>query len=152
MEESGGFIVFMGEYIHNIDEKNRIVIPTKFREYLEEQFVIAKGLEKCLYIYAMRDWQNLVDKLNTLPFTKKNSRTFMRSFFAGATVCELDRQGRTQITSPLVKYAGLEKEVVIIGANDHMEIWDKNAWDCFLLDVEEEKSDIAESLFMDVNL
>ena len=102
--------MFMGEYHHNIDEKGRIVIPTKFREVLQDEFIIAKGLEKCLYIYSMKDWQNLVEKLNTLPFTKKDARTFIRSFFSGATVCEFDRQGRTCITSPLVHHAGLTKE------------------------------------------
>lgn len=141
--------MFIGEYLHNMDEKNRIVIPTKFREQLKDQFVIAKGLEKCLYIYSINSWQKLVDKLNTLPFTKKDTRKFIRVFFSGATVCEFDRLGRTQITSPLVKYADLKKEIAIIGANDHMEIWDKSTWDRFLLDVEEEKSDITENLFME---
>lgn len=147
-----GMQMFMGEYHHNIDEKGRIVIPTKFRECLEDQFIIAKGLEKCLYIYSMKDWQNLVEKLNTLPFTKKDARTFMRGFFSGATVCEFDRQGRTSITSPLVAYAGLQKECVIIGANDRMELWDKDAWEQFLSSNEEQLSDLAENLFMDVNL
>ncbi len=144
--------MFMGEYYHNIDEKGRIVIPTKFRESLQDEFVIAKGLEKCLYIYSMKDWQNLVNKLNTLPFTKKDARTFIRSFFSGATVCEFDRQGRTTITSPLVCHADLKKECVIIGANDRVEIWDKALWEDFLNSHEKELSDIAENLFTDVNL
>ncbi len=144
--------MFMGEYHHNIDEKGRIVIPTKFREVLQDQFVIAKGLEKCLYVYSMKDWQSLVEKLNTLPFTKKDARTFIRSFFSGATVSEFDRQGRTSITSPLVTYAGLTKECVVIGANDRIEIWDKASWTAFLASNEEQLSDIAENLFMDVNL
>ncbi len=143
--------MFMGEYHHNIDEKGRIVIPTKFREVLQEEFIIAKGLEKCLYIYSMKDWQNLVEKLNTLPFTKKDARTFIRSFFSGATVCEFDRQGRTCITSPLVHHAGLTKECVVIGANDRIEIWDKDEWEKFLTTNEEQLSDIAENLFMEVN-
>lgn len=144
--------MFMGEYHHNIDEKGRIVIPTKFREVLQDQFVIAKGLEKCLYVYSMKDWQSLVEKLNALPFTKKDARTFIRSFFSGATVSEFDRQGRTSITSPLVTYAGLTKECVVIGANDRIEIWDKASWTAFLASNEEQLSDIAENLFMDVNL
>lgn len=147
-----GMDMFMGEYYHNIDEKGRIVIPTKFREILEDQFVIAKGLEKCLYIYSMKDWQKLVEKLNTLPFTKKDARTFIRSFFSGATVCEFDRQGRTTVTSPLVLHAGLTRECVIIGANDRVEIWDKKNWEEFLHSNEEQLSDIAENLFTDVNL
>ncbi len=148
----GDLAMFMGEYHHNIDEKGRIVIPTKFREALQEEFVIAKGMEKCLYVYSMKDWQNLVETLNTLPFTKKDARTFIRSFFSGATVSEFDRQGRTTITSPLIKHAELQKECVIIGANDRIEIWDKTLWDEFLATNEEHLSDIAEDLFMDVNL
>jgi len=144
--------MFMGEYHHNIDEKGRIVIPNKFREILGDEFVIAKGLEKCLYVYSMNDWQNLVDKLNTLPFTKKDARTFMRSFFSGATVTEVDRQGRTSVTSPLIHHAGITKECVIIGANDRIEIWDKTSWENFLSTNEEQLSDLAENLFMDVNL
>ena len=89
--------MFMGEYHHTIDDKGRIVIPTKFREVLGNEFVLARGLEKCLYIYSMKDWQNLVEKLNTLPFTKQDARKFIRSFFSGATVCEFDKQGRTCI-------------------------------------------------------
>ncbi len=141
--------MFMGEYHHNLDEKGRVVIPTKFREELQEKFVLVKGLEKCIYIYTMKDWQNLVDKLNTLSFTKKDARTFTRSFFSGATVCEFDRQGRTQIPSPLLFHAGLTKEIVIIGANDRMEIWDKSTWENYLNTFEEQLSDIAENLFLE---
>ena len=147
MEESGGLDMFMGEYHHTIDEKGRIVIPTKFREQLKDQFIIAKGIENCLYVYAKEDWQHLVESLNILPFTKKDARTFIRSFFSGATECELDRQGRTCITSPLIIHAGLKKDCVIIGANDRIEIWDKEAWENFLQDNESKLSDIAENLF-----
>lgn len=150
MEESGGLQMFMGEYHHNIDEKGRIVIPTKFREILQDKFIVVRGIEKCLYIYAKKDWDKLVEKLNTLPFTKKNARTFIRSFFSGATECEFDRQGRTCIASPLIVYAGLSKECVIIGANDRIEIWGLTEWNEFLAQNEEKLSDIAENLFGDV--
>lgn len=141
--------MFMGEYHHNIDEKGRIVIPTKFREILADSFIITRGIEKCLYVYAKKDWDKLVDKLNTLPFTKKDARNFIRSFFSGATECEFDRQGRTCIASPLIIYAGLTKECVIIGANDRIEIWDAEAWNTLLCENEEQLSDIAENLFGD---
>ena len=140
--------MFMGEYHHNIDEKGRIVMPSKFRDALGNNFVIAKGLEKCLYVYSSKDWERLVSKLDTLPFTKKDARTFIRSFFSGATECEFDRQGRTCVTSPLVHYAGLNRECVIIGANDRIEIWDKDSWDKFLSENEENLSNIAENLFL----
>ncbi len=147
-----GMDMFLGEYHHNIDEKGRIVMPSKFRTELKDKFIIARGLEKCLYVYSLDDWNKLVSKLNTLPFTKKDARTFIRSFFSGATFCEFDNQGRTCITSPLVSYAGLTKECVIIGANDRIEIWDKKSWENVLLENETNLSDIAENLFMDVNL
>lgn len=144
--------MFMGEYHHTIDEKGRLVIPTKFRLKLGDEFVIARGLERCLYIYSKKEWDNLVSKLNTLPFTKKDARDFIRSFFSGATECEFDRQGRTCITSILCTYANLKKDCVLIGANDRIEVWDQDAWNTFLLNSEEKLSELAENLFMDVNL
>lgn len=144
--------MFMGEYHHSIDEKGRIVLPSKFRDALQDQFIVARGLEKCLYVYPMDEWNRLVDRLNTLPFTKKDARTFIRSFFSGATFCEFDHQGRTCITSPLVTYAGLTKDCVIIGANDRIEIWNQDSWNKFLKENEENLSNIAENLFQDVNL
>ena len=155
MEKSGRKVVgvmFMGEYHHTIDEKGRIVLPSKFREALGSKFIIARGIEKCLYVYTMEDWNNLVNKMNTLPFTKKDARTFIRSFFSGATECEFDKLGRTCVSSPLVVYAGLSKECVIAGVNDRIEIWDKDSWNQFLNDNEENLDAVAENLFMDVNL
>ena len=141
--------MFMGEYHHSIDEKGRLVIPTKFRMKLGNEFIVARGIEKCLYIYAKDDWNNVVSKLNTLPFTKKDARDFIRSFFSGATDCIFDRQGRVMINSILCQYANLTKECVIIGANDRIEIWDKDAWNNFLASSEEKLSDLAENLFME---
>ena len=138
--------MFMGEYHHNIDEKGRLIMPVKFRNDLKDKFIITRGLEKCLYVYSLEDWDKLVSKLNTLPFTKKDARIFIRSFFSGAAQIEVDRQGRINITSPLIDHAGLTKECVIIGANDRIEIWSKDEWNKFL-DVNSEKlEDIAENL------
>lgn len=147
-----GILMFMGEYHHTIDEKGRLVIPTKFRLKLGEEFVVARGMEKCLYIYSKEEWNRLVSKLNTLPFTKKDARAFIRSFFSGATECEFDRQGRTCITSVLMKYANLTKDCVIIGANERIEIWNEQSWTEFLTNSEENLSELAESLFTEVNL
>ena len=140
----------MGEYHHSVDEKGRIVIPGKWRENAQN-FVITRGLEKCLYLYTEEEWQKVVDKLNTLPFTKKDARTFMRSFFAGAALCEFDRSGRINITSPLVSYAGLSKECVIIGVNDRIEIWDEKLYNEFLNDNASKLEEIAEHLFEGTN-
>ncbi|MCI8394419.1 MAG: division/cell wall cluster transcriptional repressor MraZ [Bacilli bacterium] len=144
--------MFLGEFHHNIDEKGRIVLPSKFRMELKEKFIVARGLEKCLYVYSLDDWNKLVSKLETLPFTKKDARAFIRSFFSGATFCEFDSQGRTCITSPLIRYAGLAKECVIIGANDRIEIWNQENWEETLLHYSENLSDLAENLFTDVDL
>ena len=143
--------MFMGEYHHNIDEKGRLIMPAKFRNDLKDKIIITRGLEKCLYVYSLEDWDKLVSKLNTLPFTKKDARIFIRSFFSGAAQIEVDRQGRINITSPLIDHAGLTKECVIIGANDRIEIWSKDEWDKFL-DVNSEKlEDIAENLFTEMD-
>ena len=139
--------MLLGEYHHNIDDKGRLVIPTKYREGLGDTFVIARGIEKCLYVYSTSEWEKLVSKLNTLPFTKKDARTFTRSFFSGATVCEFDKSGRINITSPLVSYAGLKKECVIIGVNDRLEIWSEDAFNNFMNENSEQLEEIAEHLF-----
>ena len=144
--------MFMGEFHHNIDEKGRLVIPNKFRLELGERFIITRGLEKCLYAYSISEWNNIVDKLKKLPFTKKDARTFIRSFFSGAAECEFDRQGRINITSPLVSYADLAKECVIIGANDRLEIWGKANWDNFFTENSEKLEDIAENLFNEMDI
>lgn len=141
--------MFMGEFHHNIDEKGRLVIPNKFRSELGQNFIITRGLENCLYIYSMDEWNSLVAKLKSLPFTKKDARIFIRSFFSGATECEFDRQGRINITSPLVSYADIDKECVIIGANDRIEVWSDKGWKNFM-DVNSSKlEDIAENLFLE---
>lgn len=139
--------MLMGEYHHNIDEKNRLIIPSKFRNELGSTFVITRGLEKCLFVYSLKEWENIVNKLKTLPFTKKDSRDFTRFFMSGATECMLDKQGRVCITSPLVHYAGLTHDCVIIGANDRLEIWDNTAWENFFNTNEENFASIAENLF-----
>lgn len=142
-----GITMFMGEYHHNIDEKNRLILPAKFRNELGDKFIVTRGLEKCLYVYSMNDWEKIVAKLNTLPFTKKDARIFIRSFFSGATECEFDRQGRINITSPLVSYADLQKECIVIGANDRIEIWSKEKWESFFDENSDKIEEIAEHLF-----
>lgn len=139
--------MLMGEFHHNIDEKNRLVIPSKFRSELGEEFIVTRGLDKCLFVYSMKEWNKLVNKLNTLPFTQKNARNFTRFFLSGAINAEFDRSGRISITSPLIEYADITKECVIIGASDRIEIWSKESWDNFLKENEDSFSDIAENLF-----
>lgn len=139
--------MLMGEYHHSIDEKGRLIIPAKFRNELGESFVVTRGLENCLFIYSLVEWEKIVTKLKTLPFTKKDARNFTRFFLSGATTLEFDKQGRINISSPLATYANLDKECVIVGVNDRLEIWAKDSWDNFLNDNQEGLSDIAENLF-----
>ena len=144
--------MFMGEYHHSLDEKSRIVIPSNFRFELKDNFIIVKGLENCLYIFSKEEWNKVVSKLESLPFTKKDVRIFKRSFFSGASNVELDKSGRIVISSNLKDYARIKKECVIIGAGDRIEIWDKDEWNNFMNTYEDKVSDIAENLLMDVDL
>lgn len=144
--------MFMGEYYHNLDEKSRLVIPSLYRKELGNKFVITKGIEKCLYVYSNEEWQKIVNKLEELPFTKKDARTFIRAFFSGASVCEIDKSGRIVLTSNIKDYANITKECVIIGANNRCEIWDKSMWEEEITSKEDELSDIAENLFTGVNI
>lgn len=139
--------MLMGEYHHNIDDKGRLIIPSKFRDELGEKFVVTRGLERCLFVYSEKEWNKIIDKLSTLPFTNKDARNFTRFFMSGAILCEFDKQGRINITSPLVNYADLIKECVIIGANDRVEIWALESWQNFFESNEENLADIAENLF-----
>ncbi len=139
--------MLMGEYHHNLDDKNRLIIPSRFRYELGSKFIVTRGLEKCLFAYSVDEWNKIIEKLNSLPFTNKDARTFMRMFLSGATECELDKNGRVQITGPLMDYASLSKECVVIGVGDRLEIWDQGMFDNFFNDNIENFSDVAENLF-----
>ena len=140
-------IMFMGEFHHNIDDKSRIVLPSKFREELGESFVITRGLEGCLFVYSMVEWTNIVQKLKQLPFTKKDARAFLRFFLSGACECQTDKQGRIAIPSSLVSYANLTKECVVIGVNDRLEIWSNESFNNLFKENEKDIANIAEDLF-----
>lgn len=139
--------MFIGEYHHSIDDKGRIIIPSKFREELGEKFIITRGIENCLFAYSEESWNKIVNKLETLPFTKKDARQFVRFFLSGASEAEFDKQGRINVTSPLVTYANIKKECVVIGAGERIEIWSKESWDDFFTSAKDSMSDIAENLF-----
>ena len=149
MDESGKkwvIIMFMGEYNYTIDDKGRLTIPSKFREKLGSNFIVTRGLDKCLFVYPKEEWDNVISKYKELPNTK-DARAFMRFFLSGADQNDFDKQGRINIVSSLKSYANLTKDCVIIGVNERIEIWDKESWDKFITDNEENLSDIAEKLF-----
>ena len=145
--EKWGIYMFLGEYHHSIDDKGRLIIPAKFRSELGDKFIITRGIENCLFAYPEKRWEEIVHKLESLPFTKKDARNFTRFFLSGATVAEFDKQGRVNITSPLIKYASIEKDCVIIGTGDRLEIWSEDAWNSFFDSASINMSDIAENLF-----
>lgn len=120
--------MFVGEYSHNIDSKGRIIIPAKFREQLGEHFMITKGFEGCLFVYPMQEWEVLAENLSRLPSNQKSARYLQRTFLSGAAEAEPDKQGKVLIAAPHREYAGLLKEVVIIGVSKRVEIWDAQRW------------------------
>ena len=132
-----------GEFNHSIDTKGRLIIPSKFRDILGDDFVITKGLDGCLFLYPANEWKIFEEKLRTLPLTNKNARTFTRFFLGSAVDGGLDKQGRVLISSALRAFAGLDKEVVLVGVLDRVEIWDKAKWDEHNTEVEENMDDIA---------
>jgi len=140
----------MGEYNYSIDEKGRLTIPVKLREQLGHDFIITRGLDNCLFIYPKNEWDKVIEKYRELPNTK-DARNFMRFFLSGATTNELDKQGRINIANSLIKYAGLQKDCVIIGVNERLEVWDKDRWNNFIEANEDIISDIADKLF-EVNI
>ena len=138
--------MFMGEYHYSIDDKGRLTIPSKLRYDLGEKFIVTRGLDNCLFIYPMNEWNNVINKYKELPNTK-DARNFMRFFLYGATVCEFDKQGRINIQTPLLNYAKLTKDCVIIGVSERIEVWSKEKWEEFINENEDKLSDIADNLF-----
>lgn len=149
MEESGAkwvISMLMGEYHHSIDDKGRLTIPAKIRYDLGESFVVTRGLDNCLFVYPMNEWNAIIEKYKELPNTR-DARNFMRFFLSGATTCEFDKQGRLKLPQPLIKFADLSKECIIIGVNDRLEIWSDKRWNDFTTENESNLSEIADKLF-----
>ncbi|MEA4847060.1 MAG: division/cell wall cluster transcriptional repressor MraZ [Clostridiaceae bacterium] len=138
--------MFIGEYNHTLDPKNRVIMPSKFREKLGDSFVMTKGLDNCLFIYSSQEWSIVEDKLKSLPMTNKDARAFVRFFFAGACECDLDKQGRMVVPNYLKDYANIDKELVIIGVSTRIEIWSKEEWNKFNNDANISYEDVAEKM------
>ena len=136
----------MGEYHHNVDTKGRLIVPAKYRDELGEVFILTRGLDQCLFGYPVSEWKLIEEKLKGLPLTKKDARSFTRFFFSGATECEIDKQGRINIPTPLVNYAKLEKECVVLGVSNRIEIWSKDIWDDYFSESADSFAEIAENM------
>lgn len=141
-----GILMFIGEHQHTLDEKGRIIIPSKFRADLGLEFVMTKGLDNCLFVYPKSEWQILEEKLKTLPLTSKDARAFVRFFFSGASESTLDKQGRVLIPANLREHSRLDKEAVIIGVSTRIEIWSKDHWDNYIDEDNLSYESIAESM------
>ena len=120
--------MLMGEYNHSLDAKGRIIIPAKLRDQLGDTFVVTKGLDGCLFVFPPVEWEKLVNKIQALPLTNTNARKFSRYFLAGASEVEVDKQGRALLPGTLREEAKLEKDVVLCGVGNRVEIWSREAW------------------------
>ncbi len=138
--------MFIGEYRHTIDAKKRLAIPAKFRKQLGSVAVLTKGLEKSLLLYPVKEWQELAERLARLPVGKAENRSFVRIVLAGASDVELDSLGRILIPDYLKEYAGLNKNIVVVGLYNRLEIWDENTWQEYKRNSEKHTGDVAEKL------
>jgi len=138
--------MLIGEFTHTIDTKKRLAIPSKLRKELGNKAVITRGLDSCLFVFPVKDWEGLVEKLSSLPFGEKNSRSFVRLMLSGANEVNLDSLGRILVPDYLKNYAQLKKNVIIVGVSNRLEIWDKSRWEMFKQQSEKEVDNMAERL------
>jgi MraZ protein len=139
--------MLLGEYEHSLDDKNRLTLPAKFREAFAGGVVVARGMDECLVVYTRAGWEEFVAaRLEGLNPFSREARQMSRFIFAGASETELDRQGRVMVPASLVEHAGLEREVVVAGMRDHVEIWDRAVWRKHLKEVEGRVGDVAERI------
>jgi len=138
--------MFMGEFLHTIDKKGRLIIPARLRDSLGEKFITTKGLDNCLFLYPQNEWLNFEEKLKKLPVSQPNARAFVRFFFSGATECEIDKLGRILLPANLREYATLEKDVMIVGVMNRIEVWDAAKWNNYSAQAESNYEEAAESL------
>lgn len=138
--------MFLGEYCYKLDEKKRLAIPVSFRKLLGKKAVITKGLDNCLFLYPLKEWQKLARKLSHLPISQSSARGFVRIMLAGARQVNIDRLGRILIPDYLKEYASLKKKVILAGLYNRIEIWDEKRWNVYREKIEKEAGDLAEKL------
>lgn len=138
--------MFIGEYIHNIDEKGRLAIPVKFRSRLVGGAVATKGLDNCLSLYPEEAWNKQVEKMESLPLTQSKSRAYARFILSGAFPVEIDKQGRINLPTTLREFGNIKNQVIVTGLGDHVEIWATKTWEEYRTNIEKESVNIAEEL------
>ena len=143
--------MWYGEYLHTLDEKDRFILPAKFREKIKtldkKKFFITRGLDGCLFLVFQDAWEKLENKLKSLSFTKKQSRSFNRLYFSGAVESDIDNQGRVTLPEYLKEFAQIQREITIVGVADRIEIWSKDSWNKFYQDNKKRFEEMAENLF-----
>ena len=142
--------MFYGEHEHTIDRKGRLIIPSRFREVMKEHFlerlVLTRGLDKCLFLFPEDEWRAQEARFRGLSFTKQEARRFNRFYFSGAVELTCDRQGRVLIPDYLKSFAGIKRDVILVGVSNRIEIWDKEEWKKFYGQFKETYEEIAERL------
>lgn len=138
--------MFVGQYLHSLESKGRLAVPKKFREELGEKAVLTKGLDGCLFLFSAEKWQEFEKRLAKMSLTKRDSRSFARFLTYSAAEVEFDKQGRALIPEHLRSFAGIARDVVVAGALERIEIWDKSRFDSYISRVEKESEKIAERL------
>ncbi|MGO1561999.1 Cell division protein MraZ [Actinomycetales bacterium JB111] len=138
--------MFLGTYEPRLDDKGRVILPAKFRSELAEGLVLTRGQDRCLYAFPAAEFQSMHERLRQAPVTSKQARDYLRVFLSGASDELPDRQGRLTIPLSLRKYAGLEKDLAVIGAGSRVEIWDATAWADYLTAQEEAFAETAEEV------
>lgn len=145
--------MFYGEYIHSIDRKGRLILPSRFREvskaHFIDKFFVTRGLDNCLFMFSEEEWHAQENKFKAMSFTKQESRTFNRLYFSGAVDIVADRQGRILLPQYLKDYAGIKREVVLVGVSNRIEIWARENWNKFYGNCRQSFEEIAEKL-MDI--
>jgi MraZ protein len=138
--------MFIGEYVHTIDEKRRVAIPSKFRKDFGHTVVVTRGLDNCLFVFPEKEWNDLAEKLGNLPLGQSDARGFIRLMLAGAMDVSLDRLGRILLPDYLYEYASLKKQVVVTGVFNRLEVWDEDNWDEYKTKMEKDVGNMAERL------
>ena len=141
-----GIAVFLGTYEPKLDDKGRLILPAKFRDQLAGGLVVTRGQERCLYVFPTAEFAAVLAKLQQAPMTSKEARAYTRMFLSGANDQIPDKQGRVSIPALLRSYAGLKKDLVVIGTGERVEIWDQTAWNNYLAANEDEFAEREEEL------
>ena len=138
--------MFLGKYTPRLDEKSRLILPAKFREELAEGLVLTRGQERCIYVFSAREFERVHEQMRSAPLSSRQARDYIRVFLSGASDEVPDKQGRVTVPAPLRQYAGLDRDVTVIGAGTRVEIWDSESWNTYLAEQEAAFSETDEDV------